>query len=214
VRLVEQKNGVIMRRLVGYGRFEGLISARALARLYAATRLQCCNEAVSLFQPSFKLNEKTRIGARVIALPSADSPTPGHAQAEPMMLLAEMGAAHASWRARGSARSGAGGRAYCCLSRTLCRQASRSHGARASAAPRTALLIAAASRSNERQLHPRKKLSPIKTGIGSAFGADVDFDSRLPRGGHVAPPTAVQIRWNAVDAMSSQGRAHSVIRTP
>jgi Integrase core domain len=36
---VEQKNGAIVRRLVGYGRFEGLISACALARLYAAARL-------------------------------------------------------------------------------------------------------------------------------------------------------------------------------
>lgn len=58
---VEQKNGAIVRRLVGYGRFEGPASAAALARLYAAARLH-----VNLFQPSFKLREKTRIGARVI----------------------------------------------------------------------------------------------------------------------------------------------------
>ncbi len=32
--LVEQKNGSIVRRLVGYGRFEGMVSAQALARLY------------------------------------------------------------------------------------------------------------------------------------------------------------------------------------
>ena len=57
---VEQKNGAIVRRLVGYGRFEGPASAAALARLYAAARLH-----VNLFQPSFKLREKTRIGARV-----------------------------------------------------------------------------------------------------------------------------------------------------
>ena len=57
---VEQKNGTIVRRLVGYGRFEGPGSAAALARLYAAARLH-----VNLFQPSFKLREKTRIGARV-----------------------------------------------------------------------------------------------------------------------------------------------------
>jgi hypothetical protein len=57
---VEQKNGAIVRRLVGYGRFEGPGSAAALARLYAAARLH-----VNLFQPSFKLREKTRIGARV-----------------------------------------------------------------------------------------------------------------------------------------------------
>jgi hypothetical protein len=57
---VEQKNGAIVRRLVGYGRFEGPASAAALARLYAAARLH-----VNLFQPSFKLREKTRIGAKV-----------------------------------------------------------------------------------------------------------------------------------------------------
>ena len=57
---VEQKNGAIVRRLVGYGRFEGVVSAKALARLYAAARLH-----VNLFQPSFKLREKTRVGARV-----------------------------------------------------------------------------------------------------------------------------------------------------
>jgi hypothetical protein len=50
-----------VRRLVGYGRLEGLGSARALARLYAAARLH-----TNLFQRSFKLRQKTRIGARVI----------------------------------------------------------------------------------------------------------------------------------------------------
>jgi hypothetical protein len=58
---VEQKNGAIVRRLVGYGRLEGLASARSLVRLYAAARLH-----TNLFQPSFKLKQKTRIGARVI----------------------------------------------------------------------------------------------------------------------------------------------------
>ena len=57
---VEQKNGAIVRRLVGYGRLEGLPGAEALARLYSATRL-----FVNVFQPSFKLAEKTRVGARV-----------------------------------------------------------------------------------------------------------------------------------------------------
>ena len=57
---VEQKNGAIVRRLVGYGRFEGPASAALLARLYAAARLH-----TNLFQPSFKLREKVRVGARV-----------------------------------------------------------------------------------------------------------------------------------------------------
>ena len=58
---VEQKNGSIVRRLVGYGRFEGIESARALARLFAAARLH-----VNFFQPSFKLKEKRREGAKII----------------------------------------------------------------------------------------------------------------------------------------------------
>jgi hypothetical protein len=58
---VEQKNGAVVRRLVGYGRFEGIETARALARLYAAARLY-----VNFFQPSFKLKEKRREGAKII----------------------------------------------------------------------------------------------------------------------------------------------------
>lgn len=57
---VEQKNGAIVRRLVGYRRLEGLAAAEALTRLYAASRL-----FVNFFQPSFKLATKTRCGARV-----------------------------------------------------------------------------------------------------------------------------------------------------
>ena len=57
---VEQKNGAVVRRLVGYGRLEGLPGAEALARLYSVARL-----FVNVFQPSFKLAEKTRVGARV-----------------------------------------------------------------------------------------------------------------------------------------------------
>jgi hypothetical protein len=58
---VEQKNGAIVRRLVGYGRFHGIEAARALARLFAAARLH-----INFFQPSFKLKEKRREGAKVI----------------------------------------------------------------------------------------------------------------------------------------------------
>jgi hypothetical protein len=57
---VEQKNGAIVRRLVGYGRLSGVEATRALARLYASSRLY-----VNFFQPSFKLKSKTRDGARV-----------------------------------------------------------------------------------------------------------------------------------------------------
>jgi len=48
---VEQKNGSMVRRLVGYRRFEGLEATAALADLYAAARL-----FVNVFQPSFKLS--------------------------------------------------------------------------------------------------------------------------------------------------------------
>jgi hypothetical protein len=58
---VEQKNGAVVRRLVGYGRFEGVEAAQVMARLYAAARLH-----VNFFQPSFKLKEKRREGAKVI----------------------------------------------------------------------------------------------------------------------------------------------------
>ena len=57
---IEQKNGSVVRRLVGYRRLQGLGGAEALARLYAASRL-----FVNFYQPSFKLAEKKRVGARV-----------------------------------------------------------------------------------------------------------------------------------------------------
>jgi len=43
---VEQKNGAVVRRIVGYRRLEGLEAATALARLYATVRL-----FVNFFQP-------------------------------------------------------------------------------------------------------------------------------------------------------------------
>lgn len=57
---VEQKNGAVVRPLVGYARYEGVEAAAHLNRLYALHRL-CLNH----FQPSMKLIEKTRVGARV-----------------------------------------------------------------------------------------------------------------------------------------------------
>ena len=58
---VEQKNGAVVRRLMGYGRFDGVETARVMARLYAAARLY-----VNFFQPSFNLKEKRPEGAKVI----------------------------------------------------------------------------------------------------------------------------------------------------
>jgi transposase InsO family protein len=57
---IEQKNGAIVRKLLGYRRFEGLAAARAITRLYGASRL-----FVNFFQPSFKLAGKRRDGAKV-----------------------------------------------------------------------------------------------------------------------------------------------------
>jgi hypothetical protein len=57
---VEQKNGAVVRRIVGYRRFEGVEAAAALAQLYKTVRL-----FVNFFQPSFKLAAKERDGARV-----------------------------------------------------------------------------------------------------------------------------------------------------
>ena len=45
---VEQKNGAVVRRLVGYGRFDGVETTRVLERLYAASRLH-----TNFFQPSW-----------------------------------------------------------------------------------------------------------------------------------------------------------------
>ncbi len=57
---VEHKNGAVVRRMVGYRRFEGLEAATLLAKLYRSARL-----FVNFFQPSFKLIAKQRDGARV-----------------------------------------------------------------------------------------------------------------------------------------------------
>ncbi|HEX2681270.1 MAG TPA: transposase, partial [Candidatus Dormibacteraeota bacterium] len=57
---IEQKNGSVVRRTVGYRRFEGVETAVVLARLYASLRL-----FVNFFQPSFKLAAKAREGAKV-----------------------------------------------------------------------------------------------------------------------------------------------------
>ncbi|WP_071881562.1 integrase catalytic domain-containing protein [Cyanobium gracile] len=57
---VEQKNGVLIRRVVGYERLVGLEAAQLLGELYAALRL-----FTNLFQPSFKLKSSVREGGRI-----------------------------------------------------------------------------------------------------------------------------------------------------
>ena len=57
---VEQKNGAVVRPLVGYARYEGHEAVAHLNRLYAVHRL-----FVNFFCPSMKLIDKTREGAKV-----------------------------------------------------------------------------------------------------------------------------------------------------
>jgi hypothetical protein len=57
---IEQKNGSVVRRRVGYGRLEGAAAAEALGALHEAARLY-----VNFFQPSFQLKSKMREGAKV-----------------------------------------------------------------------------------------------------------------------------------------------------
>jgi hypothetical protein len=104
---VEQKNGAIVRRGVGYGRLSGLAATRALAQLSAVSRLY-----INFFQPSFKLKSKTREGARVtqrypapmtpcerlLGLPSVDEAIKAQlreqvAELDPVRLLHDMRAA-------------------------------------------------------------------------------------------------------------------------
>jgi hypothetical protein len=57
---VEQKNGNVVRQLVGYDRYDGALALRQLSELYRAVRLY-----VNFFQPSMKLRTKSREGASV-----------------------------------------------------------------------------------------------------------------------------------------------------
>lgn len=57
---IEQKNGAVVRRLVGYDRLSGVVAGQCLAQLFQDVRLY-----VNHFQPSFKLRSKTRAGAKV-----------------------------------------------------------------------------------------------------------------------------------------------------
>ncbi len=57
---IEQKNGAIVRQMVGYDRFEGERAYRQLTELYRAVRLY-----VNVFQPSMKLLTKRRAGSKV-----------------------------------------------------------------------------------------------------------------------------------------------------
>jgi hypothetical protein len=57
---VEQKNGNVVRRLVGYDRYSSKVAYQCLERVYCNVRLY-----MNFFQPTMKLWSKTRHGARV-----------------------------------------------------------------------------------------------------------------------------------------------------
>jgi len=57
---VEQKNWSVVRRLIGYDRYNSRVALEALNRVYDLTRLY-----VNFFQPVMKLVNKTRHGAKV-----------------------------------------------------------------------------------------------------------------------------------------------------
>jgi hypothetical protein len=57
---IEQKNGAVVRRFVGYERHSGMVAGQCLAQLYQSMRL-----FVNYFQPSMKLRSKIRNGAKV-----------------------------------------------------------------------------------------------------------------------------------------------------
>ena len=57
---VEQKNGAVVRKLIGYARFETAQAHAVLTALYAVSRLY-----TNFFQPSFKLISRYREGAKI-----------------------------------------------------------------------------------------------------------------------------------------------------
>lgn len=57
---VEQKNWIIVRQLVGYERYAGMVAFRKLEALYRVVRLY-----VNFFQPVMKLTKRERVGSKV-----------------------------------------------------------------------------------------------------------------------------------------------------
>jgi hypothetical protein len=58
---IEQKNGAVIRRMVGHDRLSGIVAGQALAQLLQVVRLY-----VNFFQPSFKLKDRKREAGRVV----------------------------------------------------------------------------------------------------------------------------------------------------
>lgn len=57
---IEQKNGAVIRRMIGHERLSGIVAGQAMAQFFQALRLY-----VNFFQPSFKLRERIREGCRI-----------------------------------------------------------------------------------------------------------------------------------------------------
>lgn len=57
---IEQKNGAVVRKMVGHERLSGIVAGQALAQL-----LQVATLYVNFFQPSFKLRERIREGSKI-----------------------------------------------------------------------------------------------------------------------------------------------------
>jgi hypothetical protein len=66
---VEQKNGAVVRQLIGYDRFASKAAYAQLARVYRLARLH-----VNFFQPVQKLVSKRRDGARAPGVRSCPDP--------------------------------------------------------------------------------------------------------------------------------------------
>jgi hypothetical protein len=119
---VEQKNGAVVRRFVGYERLTGMVAGQCLASLFQTVRL-----FVNYFQPSFKLRSKTRVGAKVkktydppatpcarlLAHPSVPEAVKGRLRSErdrldPLELLHRIREAQAALAALASGDQGSG----------------------------------------------------------------------------------------------------------
>jgi hypothetical protein len=119
---IEQKNGAVIRRLVGYERYAGIVAGQVLAQLYQAMRLY-----VNFFQPSFQLRSKERQGAKVkkkyhppttpcerlLAQPAVSEATKAALRAQaagldPLELLQRIRASQAALAALSSGEPGSG----------------------------------------------------------------------------------------------------------
>ena len=58
---IEQKNGSVVRRFVGHGRYSGQVAEQTMAHLYGALR-----RYMNFSQPAFRLIDKTRDGATTV----------------------------------------------------------------------------------------------------------------------------------------------------